>query len=300
MMKSHLTDVAFFEKHMIDKGKLALSSIYIYTKSVERFLATDPNLEELNDYNNFLIELSWKKRCSHYYSAIKAFIEFKITDANLRNRLIDGLIKPKEWKSPLRKRQYLEEEKIIEVVNNLSTQKHRTIALIQTITGVRSGDVFRLKYGDIIPEEYENKPVLRLNVVGKGQKLNVVYIHDIVAQGLIMEYVTNNMGVNDYYFLNLGNLKGREGQADNEFKLTNMNYLWYWTDLKQALQTANIDKTQFATHDFRRSFSRRAWTQSKDIYRLQSLLGHRDPKTTLKYLEQSGLKNIDFHREMQT
>ena len=79
-----------------------------------------------------------------------------------------------------------------------------------------------------------------------------------------------------------------------------MNYQWYWADLKQALHKNKISREEFATHDLRRCFARRAWERYKDIYVLKGLLNHVDPKTTLRYLDQSGLKNIDYLREMQS
>jgi len=78
-----------------------------------------------------------------------------------------------------------------------------------------------------------------------------------------------------------------------------MNYQWYWIDLKQALNSAGINRDDFATHDFRRCFARRNWDKFKDVLILQKALRHKDPKTTLRYLEQSGLDTIDIHYEMQ-
>jgi len=87
---------------------------------------------------------------------------------------------------------------------------------------------------------------------------------------------------------------------ENEYALKKSNYLRYWKDLKYALNVNGIDKEDFATHDFRRCFARKVWEKEKDVYVLQSLLNHTDPKVTLRYLDQSGLKNIDYHKKMQS
>ena len=299
VLKPHITDLPLYKYHLVQKGKLADSTIYNYTRSVERFLALDPDLENLDDYNNFLVKVMVKKRCNHYYSALKSFILFKIGDANTKNRIIDGMITPNERHDIVRERKYISEEKILEVLNNLDNLKHKVIALIQTITGVRAGDVMRLKRGGIVSEEYKDKPVVRLNLLGKGKKRNVIFIHDKLAQDVIMNYITTNVGHEDYYFLQLGKVKNRRGDGNGEDGLMRMNYMWYWHDLKQALHTAGVNRQDFATHDFRRCFARRVWEKYSDIHVLQSLLNHSDPKVTLRYLKQSGLQNVDYHYEMQ-
>ena len=293
-------DPSLFEEWLKEKKSISDSTIHCYKHSIERFLSENPNLENLEDYNNFLIKLTIKKRCPHYYSVLKGFIEFKITDSNLKKKLIDGLIHPTERNDIVRERKHLTENKIFDVINQLEEEKHRIIALIQSLTGVRVGDIMKLKRGGIVSEIYNNKEVTRLNLIGKRKKRNVIYIHDFVAQTLIWDYVLTHHGHNDYYFLNLGKVMHRPGQMDNEDGLMRMNYLWFWADLKQALQTVGIDKNDFATHDFRRCFARRAWEKYKDIHVLQSLLNHSDPKVTLRYLDQSGLQNIDYHKEMQS
>jgi integrase len=70
-------------------------------------------------------------------------------------------------------------------------------------------------------------------------------------------------------------------------------------DLKLALVSCGHQEKDFGSHDFRRCFSRRAWEKYKDVNVLQNLLMHRDPKTTLRYLKNSGMQNIDLHAEMQ-
>lgn len=299
-MKAHLTDLALFKLWLNEKRMISASSIHVYCEAVERFLKTNPDVDNLDDYNNFIITHSIKKRCSHYYSALKAFAEFKLNEANTRNKIIEGMIRPPIRNDIKMERKYLSEEQIFDVINSLQQPKHRVIALIQTLTGVRAGDVLRLKRDNIIPEDYKGKPVLRINILGKGSKRNVIYIHDDVAQEIIMDYITNNYGFEPYYFIELGSMKNRRGSVENEFRLYRMNYHWYWEDLKTALQKNLIDMKDFASHDMRRCFARRCWERWKDLNVLQKILNHSNPATTMRYLQQSGLQNIDYHKEMQS
>lgn len=292
-------DLPLYRDYLKEKRMVAESTIQVYTDAVSMFLAGNPDLDAIEDYNNFIIKTAIKKRCYHFYYAIKNFIEYKIEDNSLKNKLLDNMIKPEMRQDIIQERRYLTEDDILSVINSLQEEKHQVIALIQTLTGVRVGDILRLKRDNIMPEEYKLKPVLRMNIIGKGKKRNVVYIHDEVAQQIILDYITNNYNFNDYYFITLGKMRGRKGNVDSEFKLIKMNYAWFWSDLKEALQKNMIKREDFATHDFRRCFARRAWTKWKDIHVLQSLLNHSNPAVTLRYLTQSGLKNIDYSYEMQ-
>lgn len=299
-MKAHVTDIALYNLWLEEKRMLSDSSKHVYCEAVERFLKENPDIDSIEDYNAFIIKHSIKKRCYNYYSALKAFIEYKIGDAAIRNRLMENLIRPPLRTDIVMERRYLTEDEIIDVINRLESPKHRIMSLIQSLTGVRAGDILRLRRDNIMPEVYKGRPTLRLNILGKGKKRNVIYIHDEIAQEVIMGYVANNYNHDEYYFIELGKMTNRKGTLDNEFRLMRMNYWWYWADLKQALQSIGADVKDFATHDFRRCFARRVWEKYKDIHILQGLLSHSNVATTIRYLDQSGLKNIDYHFEMQT
>lgn len=299
-MKANLLDLSLFKRNLEEKSTLMPGSIKTYLDSVSRFLSTDPNLEDINCYNEFIIKYSIKKRCHHYYSALRRFIEFKIDDSKLKHELIEGLQMPPIRNNIIRERRHLTIKQLDDVIYHLKSAKHQVIALIMKATGVRVADVLRLKEGGIIIEEYQGKPVTRINILGKRQKRNVVHIHRQDYQDIIWQYLTTRKDtVNNYYFINLGRYKNRRGNLEDDNKLILMNYGWFWQDLKQSLQTVGIHKDDFASHDFRRCFARRLWEKDKDLYKLQNALNHVDPKTTLRYLDQSGLKNIDTFYEMQ-
>ena len=300
-MKCHPTDPILFQQYLESKKQLAPSTLNLYVGGLTLFLKTDPEIDNIDDYNRFIIKTCIKKRCTHFYTILYDYIDFKIEDNSLRKQLMDSLIKPNPRNDIIRERKYLTEEQILDIINNLQEMKHRIIALIQTLTGVRAGDILRIKKGNISPEMYQGKNVIRISVTGKRQKRNVIYIHDEVAQNLIINYISNytKETYNEYYFIELGHLKNKKGNIDSEFRMYTMNYNQYWWDLKQSLNTCGIHKEDFATHDFRRCFARRAWERYKDIHVLQGLLNHKRADTTLRYLDQSGLKNIDYHRDLQ-
>lgn len=298
MIKFHIMDIPLFRQWLKEKRNLSDSSIYVYSIAVGAFLKKNPDLENLQDYNDFLVEATIKKRTTYAYHALKLFVDFKMVDAATKNRLKDGFVKPRLHSSLLRERRHLNEIQIFEVINLLQL-KHRIISIIQHLTGVRAGDIMRITRGNIKTEEYNGKLTLKLIVTGKGDKRNVVYVHDEVAQNLIMDYITSTYNHDDYYFLEQLEKNSKNLSYHNDYNLYKNNYWRFWVDLKEAIQSCGISKEEFATHDFRRCFARRAWKKYKDIHVLQSLLNHRDATVTLRYLEQSGLKNIDYHHEMQ-
>jgi site-specific recombinase XerD len=99
----------------------------------------------------------------------------------------------------------------------------------------------------------------------------------------------------DYAFLELG-ARERIQEKDELYRL---NYKYYFRDLKAAMEMAGLSKYDFATHDFRRCFGRKVWDKYKDLVVLQRLLNHNSPQTSIRYLDQSGLRNFDYLKELQ-
>lgn len=299
-MKAALMDLPMFRMYLMEKTTLAEGSIRMYTEGIKQFLAGNPDIDKLEDYNNFVIRTAVKKRATYVYSALKHFIKFMSLEPSVKENLIENMIKP-EIKDPIITRVYLPDEKRIDVINHLEREKHQVVALIQNLTGVRAGDILRLRKGRLFYEEQDGQPVIRLDLIGKRKKKINTHIFDKTVQDILVYYITqvNEQLMEEYYFLESSKAKGREGQFENEELMVKMNYQWYWADLKQALQKAGVDNTQFATHDFRRCFSREIWEKYKDLQILQRALQHTNPMTTIRYLNQSGMQNKDILKDMQ-
>lgn len=298
MLFRNVSEVIGFDEYLQEKHKLVDATRYYYVKSLEFFLLDNPNLTDVNDYNKFLIKHSIKKRNISLFYVFRAFIKYYIKDANTRNSMLESLIKPDIPSTIKRERRYLNEKEIVAVINNIKQIKHKIVALIQDMTGARAGDVLRIPHGDIVPEIYEHKNVLKIIITGKGNKRNVVYIHDEMVQKLIMDYIVKNINHTGYYFM-----EQRQRSKDKSYmarKLYKANHMAYYRDLKQALDKTGIDVKDFATHDYRRCYARRVWNRYKDVQVLQELLNHQDPSTTMRYLKHSGLKNIEYHKQMQS
>ena len=301
-MKSHVSDVPLFKIYLEDQD-LAESTIDEYTKVVSRFLESEPDVSDVESYNDFLRKYSIKKRCYHYSGALKHYIRFKAESKREADKIIGGLIKVSMPNDIVKERRYLSDEKILDVINHMEFFKHKIIALIQHTCGVRFHDVVTLKRDALFFEDYEGERVLRLSLTGKRRKRNVVHIFDKTVQKLVNDYYKDpgSSVVEGYVFLEYpGRGENKEEMNMGEvYAIENLNYQWYYRDMQDACKMVGVAPGDFATHDLRRCFARRFWTKYRDVQALQNVLRHARPSSTLRYLEHSGMQNIEYFKEMQ-
>ena len=296
-----------FKQWLRDKKRLMESSIYTYELVMKRFFIEVEDLDDIEKYNWFIVKYAHKKRCTHYFSVLKAYIQYRFSfNIKMQKEYEDNLLRPKKFRDLKNERQYLPDDKLIELLNNIEDVRHRTISMIQILGGSRINDVLSIQRDNIFEEEYEGKNILRIVTLGKGEKRAVIYIFDTVGIELIKEYLRGydfeikslrNNYFDDYIFL----IRADYNANNNLFMMKKNNYLSYWNSIKKAIEKSGVTKRKyFSTHDFRRCFARKTWEKYKDIDVLQRLLNHEDPSTTLRYLRQSGLQNIDIFKELQS
>jgi len=278
-------DVMMFKQHLEDKG-LSSKTVGCYFQVVNDFTNKDPKMDDVQSYNDYLIEKSLKQGKRNYMAqyAFKAFIEYKFGKGS---GLLKNLIKvrAKSRKTP---RVYLTLKKRVEVISGLEEIKHQVIALIQMWTGARVGDILRCVEGCISIDESEGA-ALKIDVVGKGDKPYTVFIHDEYSIKLITRYIDSHFGKNSimpYLFLESSTYRG---STTKESTLLLTNYNRYLDDLKHSLANANIPIESFATHDFRRNIATDVYQKHKDVMILKSFLHHKNVETSLKYISDSGI-----------
>lgn len=267
---------------------LSSSSIYVYVSAVKKFLMQNPNLEKIDAYNEFIFEHAIKKRSNYVYDALKLFIKWYYEKDPKSISLQRNLLKPKPV-DPKKNIHYLDDETRDGVIKVLLNYKHRVIARIQNSTGVRAGDILRLKRGSISYEAYNDTTVvMRIDFEGKGNRHFVKWIFDPDIQTQIDLFIKSNILDTEYYFL--------ERPGNQDFRMAyHANYRKYWKDVKQALKTYGVEYKEWATHDFRRSFARNVWNQTKDPVVLKNMMDHAQFDTTLRYLRGSGLQTKDVY-----
>lgn len=279
-----------FEEYLKNKN-LASSSIYVYVSAAKKFLLTNPDLEKIDSYNDFIFEHAIKKRSNYTYDSLKLFIKYYFEKDPRSISLQRSLLKPKPV-DPKKSVHYLDDDTREGVIKMLLNYKHRVIARIQNATGVRAGDILRLKRGSISYESYLDKAVvMRIDFEGKGGKHFVKWVFDEAIQTQIDLFIKGNILDSEYYFL--------ERPGNQDFRMVyHMNYRRYWKDLKLALKTYGVDYKEWATHDFRRSFARNVWDQTHDPVIMKDMLNHAQFDTTLRYLRGSGLQSKDIYYEL--
>jgi integrase len=291
MTKDSIVEIPIFEKWLENKG-ISQSTIYQYSMAVKKFLLTEPRIDNIEDYNNFLFEYSIKKRSFCYYHALKSYIKFKLSgDRSKMNNMLRAMITPK-MQDPIKTTRYLDAETKKQIINLLKDSKHRVIAKIQNVTGVRIGDVLRLKRGSISYEVYSGKQiVMRIDFIGKGNKRFVKWIFDEDVMNSIDLFIKSTLMDSEYYFLE----RDRSFNDSNLHVMMRTNYHRYWEDLKQALEVVGVSYKDWASHDFRRSLAREVWDETKDPMLLKEALNHAQFETTARYLRTSGLRSQDLY-----
>lgn len=348
-----------FEDYLSNKN-LSDSSKKMYSSVIKTFLKENKSdLNDLEAYNNFIVEKAIKGKATNYYYAIEHFIKFYIKDNSTRNNILNGLQKPKQH-AVKKKGKLLNMKQLIKLANSLRKEKHRVMAYIMMYTGIRIGDCLNIMREDV---NITNDKVT-IHLSGKGSKLNVPTIYKKEVIEMIKKFMDKyNYGIEDkdkhYLFLegktstratagvrvnkslrgnkikllsnevvdgkkegdiidisNVDNnilelikdyiMKGDAEWYDNKrfilkdyFKLRQSNYLWFWQDLKMAVQTLGLNINDFSCHDFRRCYATMIYSKTKDISLLKKMLNHARLDTSLLYVQQSGLDRQENDRFIQ-
>jgi len=295
-------DLPLFLNYLEERKFLKESTLYVYRYSLMAFLRTNPKLDKVEDYNKYIVEKCVKHRSFCSYRVLRHFIKWKIKDRDLRGKIFDNLIVPPEPQNIIRTRVSLDEDKLLEILNSIETPLHKVLTLVMLQTGIRVGDIMRLKKGKIKNETYKNQVVMRLELTGKGGKLNNVFVFDTLTQEIILDYITRFDIDDEYYFMDRKNVtlmqNGREKVYTN-YQVYKSCYSTYMKDLKKALITNGVSYDDFAAHDFRRAFAKKLWEWKNDILVVQRGLNHARIETTAKYLRKAGLQNIDIFEGIQ-
>ena len=160
--------------------------------------------------------------------------------------------------------------------SNLHEKALRDRAIFEVLlsSGMRVGEIVRLKYGDI---DFQHNTSM---VLGKGNKERRIFFTD-VAKVYLMDYLRQlekNTGEprkdTDYLFVaNKGNPRKKLGMHGLE------------RNLRELGESAGVDKCH--PHRCRRTFATRMIRKGMSLEKVQQLLGHEDANTTMIYVNVS-------------
>lgn len=244
------------------------------------------NLEEINDY----LQLNAREGTNYkLYYILKHYLRFL---HGKRNKFVKNLLKP--IIPPTRKKTiYLNVEQREELISLIKEERFKIIAKIQHSTGMRTYDIMNLKYDTIrfIPD---NKGIrAEINVIAKGGKNLTRFLSPALSTEL-QDFIIKNKGYKNFVFIRPQKQIRSHFQDIKNATLYRYNYVKYYQALRKAVELMGLDYTKFSTHDFRRALIREVYEDTHQLDAAQRAAGHKDPLTTLRYLNTSGLTTKDI------
>ncbi len=245
------------------------SSIKTYVKIIREMInryGIDPSVDQLNEF----IAYKCKKRQAFTVQAsIKHYIKFRWRNWNsIESQLVKAKARP-----VAKKKNFLKKEQAIDVIHSIKKPEYKLIAKIQYFTGARVSEVISIKKSSIIHEKPEKR--LRMNIVGKGDKVNPIYISD----SILLEMQSLLMKSSAYLFIRD---EGRILSEDELMVKVENYYKRYHKDLKDAARDCNLD---VSTHDWRRCFAQSLRDNKVDTYDIKKALRHERIETTERYFK---------------
>lgn len=259
--EANLKNIKIMEEQLRLKG-YSFKTRATYIKHIKRFISfTDQKLdlvteEDIRKYILFLID----EQNSHSYvnQAISA-IKFLCNETLKKDQMIESIPRPKkENKLP----NVLSFEEVNKILGALENQKHRAILFLVYSSGLRVGEVVRLR-----PSDIDSQRMLIHVVQGKGRKDRYTLLSEVALNQL-----------RKYYSLYKPEKWLFPGQNKSEF-LTERTVERIF---EKARVLAKINK-KASVHTLRHSFATHLLEGGTDLRFIQELLGHSSSKTTEIY-----------------
>jgi site-specific recombinase XerD len=157
--------------------------------------------------------------------------------------------------------------------------KHRLLLMMVYASGLRVGEVVRLKCQDI---DIDRKSIIIRS--GKGRKDRYTITSDLVISALT-----------DYYSrYNITNWLFEGADSNTHLNIRSAQYI-----CKHALKEANIAKTA-SIHSLRHSFATHLLENGTDIRYIQELMGHSSIRTTERYTHVARRKMLAIASPLDT
>ena len=244
----------------------SLHTIQNYIWRIDRVLAVIPeeNLSQ-DTINAFLIDLQKKTKSATingYIWAINSYLKFIKKDIEL----------PKSLKLPTLMPTYFDEvyfkDKIIPLTEQLISKdilKFKAIFYFLFYTGIRSGEIDNLKRNNIDLKNRKAKIY-----IPKTKEEREVYFNE-ATKDMLEEYFDSEPEMDNAFNMTVGNLKVRTQDFQH-----------------------HLPDIHFHLHLFRSSFAVHCLRSGMQILSVSRSLGHKDIKTTMRYL---GITDSDRQKE---
>ena len=253
-----------------------------YRNQFKRFLsALNTPIDEITEteIRNYLLHLIDDKGISrNYLNQVISTIKFVYRHVLKQPRAVEGILRPKEERLlPV----VLSRSEVIRIFKTLRNLKHRALLILAYSSGLRVGEVVRLKTRDIDSD----RDMIHIRKA-KGKKDRYVPLSSI-AQKTLIAYQRAFEPIN---WLFEGQREGRH-LTERSIQKT----------IQRTVKKAHISK-HVTMHTLRHSFATHLLEDGTDLRFIQELLGHHRPETTMRYTHvaktnarnvRSPLDNID-------
>ena len=262
-----------------------LNSLIGYLKEKKINDPADIKTHHLSSFFKTLSKLGLSSRSSaRYYSSLKGFLKYLITNGYLKQNPMEKLSAPKVSKGLPVVLNVSEVEKILNCPDTSTKLGLRDKSLLETFyaCGLRVSELINLKVADL----FLKQDIIR--VLGKGSKERLVPIGSSAIKW-IEEYLSKSRPLlvkkaksENYLFLNIRGLI--------------LSRMGVWKIVNQNAQASGIKK-EVHPHTFRHSFATHLLEGGADLRAVQEMLGHADISTTQIYthLDRDYIKQI--HKE---
>ena len=283
----------YYDLKSIDCTKTTLSS---YQNTLDRFVVyfNIKNIEDIklissDDIQQYMYHLADNKNAKNkdtaknsanaHFRIIKAFYNWLISQDYLLESPCRNI---KQFKTVKKLKIYLNETEIFSILSNCKTVRDKLVIMLLLYTGIRVGEVAKIKIPDISGNH--------LLIHGKGRKeRKVILIPHIVK--LLEEYLASRSDDNEYLFVSRKNFGTRSRE------LHNISTQAIRDIVKKIAKRSDIDENridEIAPHTFRRTFAVNLTKNYKaSTFQLQKAMGHSSVQTTQIYLEGAGAEISD-------
>jgi integrase/recombinase XerD len=214
----------------------------------------------------------------NHLQTVYAFIGYLIDNEILP---LDILHKKIRIKLPEVLPKAIPDEDLQQILATITTVRDRALILLLLHTGMRIGELLKVKMADIIlPENKILLPLGEKNFHGR-----VVYYSSAAEQAL-NNWLAIRKPDSDYLFY---------GYRGGE-----LSYVIAWTIMKKAVQKAGLEQRGYSLHSLRHTFATNMLNAGLRLEVLQKLLGHLTIDITLQYARLSDISRENEYFKAMT
>ncbi len=258
-----------YRKASARAGKAIMRTDAGYRRALEAFggrRADSVTAREIEVWRDGLAESLSPASVAHHLTMLRAIFNRGVRDGKLPSSPTLRVEFPRENNARLR---YLTEDEEPRLIDALA-ERLRPLAIVAIHTGLRAGELLRLRWSDV---DFGSGSIhVREAKSGEGRRLplnqtGLAALRQLRGERPKVIQLEVRRGA-----IEGGHVFGPDGNALR----MSLN-----REFRRAVKAAGIDELRF--HDLRHTFASRLAMRGLDLYRIQTLLGHKTARMTMRY-----------------